>query len=200
MHPTRRHVLTALAAMVLPRIARASTALGAATAVSGPALLTRAGADSALAAGQPLHEGDRVRTGPAALAKLLLNAATRIALGPEADLEIERWLADIGGRLTIGGAMVFDRPETLPKVDLTVVTAFGEIGVRGTRFFAGPSNGAYAVFVQRGTVEVRAGGVVRALGAGDGVNLPGAGQPPTEVAAWGAPRIAAAFASVGLRP
>jgi len=37
-------------------------------------------------------------------------------------------------------------------------------------------------------------------GAGDGVTLPAAGQPPTEVARWGAPRIAAAFASVGLSP
>ena len=201
MTPTRRTVIHGLAACsLLPARALAATPIGAATDVAGPATLRHAGAEGALAAGAALHDGDAVRTGDGARADLLLNTATRLTLGPGAEVVLERWLAEVGGEIRLGGPMVFDRPDDLGKIDLTVQTAFGSIGVRGTRFFAGPSNGVFAVFVSRGAVAVSAGGVTRALGPGDGVNLPGGGAAPTEVVQWGAPRIAAAFAQVGLTP
>lgn len=201
MTPTRRTVIATLAASaLLPGRALAAVAIGAATGVAGPATLRHAGAEDALAVGSPLHDGDAVRTGDGGRADLLLNTATHLTLGPGAEVVLERWLAEVGGEIRLGGPLVFDRPDDLGKIDLTVRTAFGSIGVRGTRFFAGPSNGVFAVFVSRGAVAVSAGGVTRALGPGDGVNLPGDGAPPTEVARWGAPRIAAAFALVGLVP
>ncbi len=196
--PDRRQVLGGLAAALLPLPAHAAV-LGSATVVQGRATLSRGQGDLMLTVGEALHEGDLVRTADASRAELLLTTETHITLGAGAELLVERYLADIGGRLVIGGPMVFDRPGSLPKVDLTIVTAFGEIGVRGTRFFAGPSNGVFAVFVQRGAVEVMAQGQTRRLGPGDGVNLP-EGAPPGEVVQWGVPRILAAFASVGLVP
>lgn len=200
MMTNRRHILTGLAATALwPRMARAATPIGAATGVSGQAMLSHVGVEGALAVGGAVFDGDRVRTGAGSLVQLLLNTETRLHLGPESDLILERYLADIGGTISLGGALVFDRPESLPKLDLTLSTAFGAIGVRGTRFFAGPSNGSYAVFVQRGAVTVSAAGVTRDLGPGDGVNL-GADAPPSEVVRWGAARIEAAFASVGTTP
>ena len=95
--------------------------------------------------------------------------------------------------------MVFDRDDSLGPVDLTFQTEFGQIGVRGTRFFFGPSNSTAAVFVGRGRVDVTNAGVTRQLRAGDGVDM-AAGQPPSEVARWKQPRIDAAFALVGMAP
>lgn len=202
---TRRQTVLAagllpLGPLVAPAPLRAAPAeIGETVSVTGPATLTRGGADAALAPGMALAEGDRAATGAAGLAELMLYTRTRITMGPESDVVIESYLADVGGTIALGGAMVFDRPEDAAKVDLTFQTAFGAIGVRGTRFFVGPSNGDYAVFCQRGAVAVSNAGVTRELGPGDGVNLR-AEAPPTEVVQWGAPRIIAAFASVGLTP
>lgn len=178
---------------------KAQASIGQTTAVTGAGTLQRAGAVETLVVGAALQEGDRVTTGAAALASLLLNSETRIHLGQNSDLTLDQFLADMGGVITLGGAMVFDRPDDLAPIDLTFRTEFGEIGVRGTRFFAGPSKAAFAVFVQRGAVEVKGGGTTRLLGPGDGVDM-AAGAAPSEVAKWKAPRIEAAFASVGQVP
>lgn len=196
-----RRLFLALPALVLiPRAAHAQAAIGTTRSLSGTAQLIRAGQAGALHLADPLMEGDEVATMAASRAGLELFSATQIALGPEARLTIDRFAADLGGVVTVGGAMVFDRPDDLPKLDLTVQSAFAQIGVRGTRFFAGPSKGVYGIFVARGAVEVQAGGETRRLGPGEGVDIASPGAVPSPVAQWKAPRIAAAFASVGLTP
>lgn len=115
-----------------------------------------------------VFQGDLVRTDRRSLAELMLAKTTRINLGPNTEFEIDSFIASLGGEVSLGGAMVFDRPEDLPPIDLTVRSAFAPIGVRGTRFFAGPSNGVFAVFVARGSVTVSTDGgfsvVTRILG------------------------------------
>lgn len=141
--------------------------------------------------------GDLVWTASQSRAALDLDGGTRVNLGPKARLKVDRFLAEKGGTLELGaGALVFDRPDDLPKIGLTVRTTFGLIGVRGTRFFAGPSNDVFGVFVERGSVRVLSGGVERILGPGDGVDIPAKFAPPSPVKTWGAARVAAAFASV----
>lgn len=199
---TRRHLLLSLpvALAFAPHFARAAEAIGTTRALNGQAHLIRAGAVGALHSADALMEGDEVLTMAASTAALELFTATQINLGPETRFTLDRFTADLGGVVTVGGAMVFDRPEDLPKLDLTVQSAFAQIGVRGTRFFAGPSKGVYGIFVARGAIEVRAGGETRRLGPGDGVDIARPGAAPSAVAQWKAPRIAAAFASVGLTP
>lgn len=177
--------------------AQANTPVGQAGPVQGDARLVAPAGEGALAEGAPLHAGDRVLTGPNALALLMLTPDTTIHLGPDSDLHLDAQLAAMGGTLTLGGALVFDRPEGAAPVDIRLVTAFGEIGVRGTRFFVGPSRGTYAVFVDRGQVQVTGAGVTVDLGAGQGTEL-AAGQPPTTPTAWGDARITDAFAIFGL--
>ena len=87
----------------------------------------------------------------------------------------------------------------LPKIDLSMRTAFGMIGVRGTKFFAGPNRGVFAVFVEHGLVEVTGGGVTREVGMGEGVEIAQPGAAPSEVTAWGQERINEAYASAGAR-
>lgn len=200
MIPTRRLMLSLPILTLMPRLARAAGPIGTTRALTGQASLARAGVQSPLHPGDPLMEGDVIATAAASSAALDLFTATQIQLGAEARFTLDRFAADLGGVVRLGGAMVFDRPDDLPKLDLTVQSAFAQIGVRGTRFFAGPSKGVYGVFVARGAVEVQAGGEVRRLGPGEGVDIASPGAAPSPVAQWKAPRIAAAFASVGLTP
>jgi len=73
---------------------------------------------------------------------------------------------------------------------------FGVIAVRGTRFFAGPSNKVFGVFVEEGTVTVSAAGRQVILRAGEGTDIRSAGARPTPPTRWGQARISAAYASV----
>lgn len=197
----RRLFLSLPALALLPRPLWAETApIGMTLDLSGTARLARAGASNDLHKDDPLQEGDEVSTAAASTAALELFTKTHINLGSESKLLIDRFVAEMGGTITVGGAMVFDRADALPKIDLTVQNAFAQIGVRGTRFFAGPSKGVYGIFVARGAVEVQAGGESRLLGPGDGVDIAEAGAAPSPVAQWKAPRIQAAFESVGLTP
>jgi len=197
---SRRLLLSLPALALLPRGAFAQAAIGTTRALTGQASLTRAGTSADLHQSDPLMEGDEIATMAASTAALELFTATQINLGPETRFTLDRFTADLGGVVSIGGAMVFDRPEDLPKLDLTVQSAFARIGVRGTRFFCGPSKGVYGIFVARGAIEVVAGGETRRLGPGDGIDIVRPGAAPSAVAQWKAPRIAAAFASVGLTP
>lgn len=140
--------------------------------------------------------GDLVSTERQSRTTLALGR-TRVSLGEATQLTIDKFIADKGGDLVLGnGALVFDRADSLPKVDIEVRSAFGLIGVRGTRFFMGPASGRFGVFVARGTVSVRAAGASRTLNAGDGVDFERPGGPPSEVRRWAQPRIDAAFARV----
>jgi hypothetical protein len=198
--PATRRLFLAAPALLLATRGFAQAPVGVTLALTGQAILSRGNAEQALHPDDPLHEGDTVSTGAASLAALELFTATRINLGPEARFMLDRFAADLGGTITIGGAMVFDRPDTLAPLDLEVQSTFARIGVRGTRFYAGPSRGVFGIFVQRGRVEVMAAGQTRHIGAGEGVNIPAPGAAPSEVSIWGAERIVEAFTSVGLTP
>lgn len=196
--PATRRLFLAAPALLLAGRSLAASPVGVTLALTGQATLARDKAENTLRPDDPLNEGDTVTTAAASMAVLELFTETRINLGPETRFTVDRFIADLGGTITVGGAMVFDRPETLPPLDLEVQTSFARIGVRGTRFFAGPSNGVFGVFVQRGRVEVTAAGQTRQIGAGEGVNIVAPEAAPSAVAHWGEARVAEAFASVGL--
>ncbi|WP_370207668.1 FecR domain-containing protein [Pararhodobacter marinus] len=198
---TRRHVLAAAATLPLLRMAHASTGaeIGEVLSVTGDRMLERDAQELALETGAGLMNGDTASTGEDGLALLYLNRDTRINLGINSRIELSNFLSEVGGVIHVGGAMIFDRPDDMPPLDLRVVTAFGEIGVRGTRFFVGPSADDYAVFVQRGSLTVSNADVTRTLNAGEGCVLQD-GAAPGVVTQWSSPRIDAAFASLGATP
>ncbi len=203
LHLTRRDAVLAAGLLpLLPRPARAAPGIGTAAEVAGTAVLTHQGTAAPMLAGAMLAEGDTAETGDDGLALLILEADTRLNMGPATSVVLARYLAEVGGTITLGGAaggtLVFDRPDDRPPIDLKIDTAFGTLGVRGTRFFAGPSRGSFAVFCQRGRVSVTQGGSALTLNPGEGVNLAASGLSP--VTAWAAPRIAEAFALAGVAP
>lgn len=150
-----------------------------------------------LSAGAEVLLGDLVWTEANARAALAMEGGSNVFLGASARLKIDRFVAASGGQLVLGdGAMVFDRDDALPKTAIEVRSVFGLIGVRGTRFFAGPSRGAFGIFCERGEVKVEAGGEIRVLAPGDGVDITAAGNAPSALKRWNPARIDEAFRSV----
>ncbi|HSI40949.1 MAG TPA: FecR family protein [Xanthobacteraceae bacterium] len=194
---TRRTALAGLALLAVPRTASAADSpVGTVVSTEGQAF-ARLTATRPLSPKADIFLGDLVWTGASSRASLDLSTATKLHLGPKSRLKIDRYVAETGGELVLGeGALVFDRPDGLPTINLEIRTSYGLIGVRGTRFFAGPSRGVFGVFVERGRVQVSAGGVVRAVSSGYGVDIPSPGAPPSLVRAWGRARIDEAFAGV----
>ncbi|WP_242219804.1 FecR family protein [Shinella zoogloeoides] len=182
------------------RATQANVVIGRAVAVSGEVNRRQENLLEGLKAGANLMDRDFVTTGRESFAELALGEDTSLHLGSETELLIDSFIAGQGGVIELGtGQMVFDRPEGLAKIDLTMRTAFGMIGVRGTKFFAGPNRGVFSVFVEHGRVEVTGGGVTRAVNRGEGVEIKAPGEAPGEVKQWGEARIREAYASAGIR-
>ena len=139
---------------------------------------------------------DTVGTGSDARLTMRLGKDTTLHLGQLARLMIDRFLMNAGGDITLdAGPILFDSPPGRPS-PMQIHSSFGLIAVRGTRFFAGPSNGVFGVFVERGSVAVSAAGVQVVVAEGQGTNIARPGDAPTPPAPWGAPRISAAMQSV----
>ncbi|MGQ3210371.1 FecR family protein [Shinella sp.] len=182
------------------RATQANAIIGKAVEITGDVTRKQENHLEGLKAGASLMDHDFVKTGAKSFASLELGDDTSLLLGSNTELLIDTFIAGQGGTIELGtGQMVFDRPEGLAKIDLTMRTAFGMIGVRGTKFFAGPSRGVFGVFVEHGLVEVTGGGVTRQVGRGQGVDIATPGAAPSEVAQWGDARIREAYASVGIR-
>jgi hypothetical protein len=194
----RRNVLAGLAAASMAR-SRASAAetAGAVESLRGDCYAQTAADRRALQPDAQVFVGDAVGTGVQSALALRLGTATQVKLGAESRLHIDRFVVNAGGVLVLErGAMLYDHDGTVGPSDVNVRGPFGLVAVRGTRFFAGPSNGVFGVFVERGVVTVV--GVRNAVQvvSGYGADIAQPGAEPTLPHPWGAPRIAAAMASV----
>ena len=182
------------------RATQANTVIGKAVEITGEVTRKQADRLEGLKTGASVMDRDFVRTGRESFASLELGGDTMLLLGAETELLVDSFIAGQGGTIELGtGQMVFDRPEGLAKIDLTLRTAFGMIGVRGTKFFAGPNRGVFAVFVEHGRVAVTGGGVTKEVGQGEGVEIATPGAAPGEIVQWGEARIREAYASAGIR-
>ena len=198
---TRRQVLTTgahlLFVSMFPGAAEALTPAGEVASVRGLAEAEANGLKRALAIKAPVFEGELVMTGEEARLALMLGPRNVLRLGAQTRVRIDRFLVDAGGEFDLqSGAIEFERAKGASKSDLNFRSAYGLIAVRGTRFFAGPSNGVFGVFVDHGRVDVSAGAQVVSVGPGLGTNIGAPGQAPTPASKWKPARIKAALASV----
>ena len=174
--------------------------------VRGEVMKTQNDVETLIKSGAPLVNNDLVATGKKSFASMMLGSDTKIVMGENTEVLLDSFLAEQGGVIElVSGVMVFDRPEGMPKIDLTIRTTFGQIGVRGTKFFVGKSRGTMAVFVEHGLVEVRSGETLRHVGIGEGVDIASDaktrslfGGGVSETKKWGKGRIEEAYRSVGL--
>ena len=205
---TRREALGLAGALALSHAlpAWASDEIGEVIDVKGEVMKTQNDVETAIKTGAPLVNNDLVATGKKSFASMLLGSETKIIMGENTEVLLDSFLAEQGGTIElVSGDMVFDRPEGTPKIDLTIRTTFGQIGVRGTKFFTGKSRGNFAVFVEHGLVEVRSGETTRRIAAGEGVDIATDaktrslfGGDMSQIKKWGKGRIEEAYKSVGL--
>ena len=198
----RRDVLgfvgTLLASAAFNGSLHAADPAGRVEEIKGEAFADASNQHRPLEKASSLFVGDRVATGASSRLTMLLGEDTTIKLGEKALLIIDQFLSTTGGEITLqSGPVLFDRPSGSRPVPVKIRSSYGLIAVRGTKFFAGPSNGVFGVFVDHGTVAVSGGGSEVVLEAGQGTNLDSPGSKPSAAAAWGPERIRAAFASTG---
>ena len=199
--PCNRRWLLRYGALALPFIlvgipARAVERVGSVEDVKGEAFAELDAVRRTLDRAAPVFLADEVVTGVASRLRMRLGGNTTIRLGEQARLKIDRFLVDAGGDMTLrSGPLLFDRPSGGPPAAV-IRSPFALIAVRGTQFFAGPSNGPFGVFVARGSVAVTSAGQQVILREGEGTDFVSPGTPPTPVKRWAPQRIRAALASV----
>jgi hypothetical protein len=190
-------VAALLASLAFSRHAIAADRAGRVEEIKGEAFADASNQHRPLEKMSSLYVGDRVETGVSSRLTMLLGEDTTIRLGERAHLLIDQFLSTTGGEISLqSGPMLFDRPSGSRPVPMKIKSPYGLIAVRGTKFFAGPSNGVFSVFVDHGTVVVSAGGGDVVLRAGEGTDLNSRGAKSTEALKWGKARIQAAFDSV----
>jgi hypothetical protein len=198
---TRRLLLKAAGGFLLAGFAPealAEEALGEVSALRGRAMARRKAKRRPLEEGSSVFLGETLVTARRSRLTALLAGKTTLRLGAETSLRLDRFIAERGGELALGnGALLLDTPAREPgERGVVVRSPFALIAVRGTRYFAGPIDGIFGVFVERGSVNVTAGGRTVRLRAGQGTDIRRAGDPPGPVRRWGRPKIAKAMALV----
>ena len=145
--PCNRRWLLRHGALALPFIlvgipARAVERVGSVEDVKGEAFAELDAVRRTLDRAAPVFLGDEVVTGVASRLGMRLGRDTTIRLGEQARLKIDRFLVDAGGEMTLrSGPLLFDRPPRSAPAGVRIRSPFALIAVRGTQFFAGPSNG-----------------------------------------------------------
>lgn len=164
--------------------------IGAVEEIRGEAAAEQGGTLRQLGPKADILVGDLLTTAKSARLTLRLGPATTIRLGGDARLKVERYLADTGGEFDLqAGHMMFQRSGKPASEGITFRSAYGLMAVRGTRFYAGPNRGQFALLVGEGLVQVSAGGRTVLVRPQQGIDIKAPGQPPTVPAAWQLPRI-----------
>lgn len=195
---TRRRALMLGAAVTLAgRSLRAEEArAGTIEALRGEAFAEGPKPRRALAPTAEVFIGDLVETATNSALTMHLGKTTFVKLGALAKFRIDNFVVDAGGTFDLDqGPMLIDHNGTKDE-NLQVRSPFGLMAVRGTMFFAGPSNDVFGVFVARGLVAVTGGGRTVILRPGLGTNIARPGDAPTEPRRWSPGRITAALRSV----
>jgi ferric-dicitrate binding protein FerR (iron transport regulator) len=190
-----RNGALALPFILALRPALAVERVGSVEEVTGEAFAELESVRRALDRAAPVFLSEEVMTGVASRLGMRLGRDTTVRLGEQARLKIDRFLVDAGGEMTLrSGPLLFDGQPR--RAGVQIRSPFALIAVRGTRFFAGPSNDRFGVFVVRGSVAVSAAGRQVMLRQGEGTDIASPGTPPTPVKRWADERIRAALASV----
>ncbi len=196
---SRRTLLVGAAVtLVATPLAAQDPAAGKVESLRGEAFAEGASPRRNLQPAADIFSGDLVETDASSGLIMHLGKTTTVKLGALARFRIDKYVIDAGGTLDLEqGPLVLDRNDNAKKENLQVRSPFGLIAVRGTTFFAGPSNNVFGVFVAHGEVSVTGGGQTVNLRVGQGTDIAKPGATPTAPKTWALARIQAALASVG---
>ena len=196
---TRRGTLAGTIAtpFLTSRLANAVEPAGMVEGLRGEATAKSGSNIRPLARDASLFVGELVATGMQSAIAMRLGAATEVRLGPEARLRIDRFVIKVGGVLELAkGAMLFDHDPASGQTEMALRSPFGLIAVRGTRFFAGPSNNVFGIFLYSGELLAVGRNTAVQLQPAFGTDIAAPGEEPTPPHRWAEARIRAAEASV----
>jgi FecR-like protein len=188
---TRRFLIASIAlGAASPSVLAEANAVGTVADLTGNAVAQSGTTGRPLSRQAPIYLEDIVRTQMASRLSLQLGARTELRLGEETEIKIDRYVVDAGGLIEFkSGVLAFDRTGPRANEELQFNSSYCLIGVRGTRFFAGPSQGAFGVLVGNGTVSVSGGGKTVIVGPQQGTTISAPGARPTSPKAWALSRI-----------
>ena len=188
--------------------------VGSIAALQGAATVTRQNTAQPLAANAPIFTDDVLETGPGAKLLVRFSDGTELTLGPKADVVIDEFVYNPNGGATganraalrvTGGAMrlVAGAVERVGGAkSITVSTAVGTIGIRGTDFFVEMNADHLAVALFSGfeiAVANTAGETVLRPGEGTDIWAQGtAAVTPSRPLIWNNERVNRALALVTL--
>lgn len=196
------------AALLLPSLsALAAEEVGKVTRMQGTAMRSSEGRTSALAVNAPIHMQDEVSTGEDARLQVTFADGTQVTVGERSRLKIDAFVYRPAGgsnqlALSIAGPFRFisGKMPKGPNTAMSVTTPVATIGVRGTNFWGGPSQGVLGILLFDGAIVVRnAAGQAVMSRPRTGVDVRGPGQAPGPVTQWGQARINQAVATVTFR-
>ncbi len=197
----KRAFIAAAASVGVSLITRPALAavgpVGQVTMAQGSSFVQRRGRKLEASSGTDLLLDDFAETGDApSRLDIRLGAHTRIRLGADAKLHIDRVVLGVEADLRLDAGPVFVERAKGAEPEFKLRSPYALLAARGTAFFAGPSKGVFGVFVQTGVVTVRAGGSTVVVREGQGTDIRFPGAAPTPVKAWAPARVQAALASV----
>jgi ferric-dicitrate binding protein FerR (iron transport regulator) len=118
-------------------LAQTGSRIGAASAVRNQVTAAQGAQERQLAAGNPVLQNDRIRTGANSVAQLLFADQTTLSVGPRSEITLDRFVYDPNrstGDVAVGlttGALRFVSGQQDPR-SYQVRTPVATIGVRGT--------------------------------------------------------------------
>jgi hypothetical protein len=183
----------------------AQEAIGTVSRIQGEASGTHGSATRALAVNASVILNETVTTGAAARLEVTFKDNTRLTLGENAKLTLDRYVFNpAAGRGTIRfkvvGALRFlsGQVSKLARSDVSVTTPVATIGIRGTEFWGGPiDDQLLGVFLIEGAVRVSNAAGARILNRpGQGTNIVRAGAAPGPVTFWPQDKVNRAIATV----
>jgi hypothetical protein len=188
-------------------IARADDGIGTVTRLEGQAQALLGGSAVTLVVGTTIFMNEKLTTGSKTRLELTFADGTKLTVGDNATVTVDRFLYKPRG---LGNA--FDAVVTGPfrfisgKLDKTggstssIKTAFAAVTIRGTNFWGGPIDGHAGVVLFSGSVTVtNASGSVELTKPGQGTNILGRNSPPGAVTMWAKDKVARALATVAFQ-
>src|SRR5262249_50906550 len=183
----------------------ARDAISTVSRIQGEASGMLGGATRALGLNTSVILNETVSTGAAARLEVTFKDNTRLTLGENARLTLNRYVFNPAAgsgtiRFRVVGAFRFlsGQLSKLAHSDVSVTTPVATIGVRGTEFWGGPINDqALGVFLIEGAVRVsNAAGVQILNRPGQGTNIARPGAAPGPITFWPQDKVNRAIATV----
>lgn len=186
----------------------ANTKVGTVTRLQSDAKIIRDGLATPLEVGSVIRESDVISSEDMARIEITFTDGTKLLIGENARVEIDEFLYDPDNNIGTAIISALQGPfrfitgkiGQLKEKRVEIKSSAGTIGVRGTDFWGGPSQGTYGVFLFEGTIVIfnaEGGRIVSTPGTG--VDIDGIDKVPGEITVWDASRAQAALATVTFR-